>query len=48
MYIVEMFEMFFAFNVKDNNIYPCINNIKFAYTIYECFSSLSIRMRMST
>ena len=47
VYIVKMFEIMFSFNVKDNNIFPCLYNIRLSYKIQKCFSVLSIRMRMS-
>jgi len=34
--------VFFS-NVKDNNIFPCLHNIRLSYNIYKCF-----RMHMST
>ena len=46
--IVTQFEIVFSLIVKDNNIYPCTNNIRLSYNIYKCFSALSIRMCMST
>jgi len=33
MYIVEMFEIVFSFNVKVNNIFPCLHNITLSYNI---------------
>jgi len=48
MYIVKMFEIVFSFNVKDNNKFPCLHNIRLSYNIYKCFSALSIRMHVST
>jgi len=41
MYIVNMFEIVFSFNVKDTNMFPCLHNIRFFYNIYKCFSVLS-------
>jgi len=41
MYILNMFEIVFSFNVKDNNIFPCLHNIRLSD---QCF----VRMRMST
>ena len=48
IYIVKLFEIVFSFNVKDNNICPCLYNIRRSYNVEKCFSSLSIRMRIST
>jgi len=48
VYIVNLFEIVFSFNVKDNNIFPCLHNIRLSYNIKKCVSALSIRMRMST
>jgi len=28
-----MFEIVFSFNVKDNNIFPCLHNIRLSYNI---------------
>jgi len=33
MYIVNMFEIVFYCNVKDNNIFPSLHNIKLSYNI---------------
>jgi len=33
MYIVKMFENGFSFNVKDNNIFLCLHNIRLSYNI---------------
>ena len=33
MYILKMFEIVFSFNVKDNNIFPCLHNIRLSYNI---------------
>jgi len=48
MYIANMFQIVFSFGVKDNNILPCLHNIRLSYNIQKCCSALSIRMRMST
>ena len=50
VYTVKMFKIVFSFYVKDNNIFPCLHNtcISNFYNIKQCFSALSIRMRMST
>jgi len=48
MYIVKQFDIVFSFNVKNNNIFPCLHNIRLSYNIKKYFSALSIRMRMST
>ena len=47
-YIVNMFESVFSLNVNDNNIFPCLHNIRLTYNKKKCVSALSIRMRMST
>ena len=33
MYIVKMFEIVFSFNVKDTNIFPCLQNIRLSCNI---------------
>ena len=33
MYIVTTFEIVFSFNVKYNNILPCLHNIRLFYSI---------------
>jgi len=33
MYIVNMFEIVFSFNVKDTNIFPGLHNIRLSYNI---------------
>ena len=33
MHIVIKIEIVFAFNVKDNNIFPCLHNIRLYYSI---------------
>jgi len=48
MFIVNMFEIVFSFNAKDNNIFACLHNIRHSYSINKYVSDLSIRMRMST
>jgi len=32
-YIVKLFDIVFSFNVKDNNIFPCLHNIRNSYNI---------------
>ena len=44
MYIVKKFEIVFSFNIKDNNIFPCLHNIRLSYNKLKCFNALSIRM----
>jgi len=46
MYVVKMFEIVFSFNVKDNNIFPCLHNIRLSYNIYKCFSVSEFFFRM--
>jgi len=31
MCVKQMFEIVFSFNVKDNNIYPCLHNTRLSY-----------------
>jgi len=31
MHIVKMFEVVFSFDVKDNNIFSCLHNIRLFY-----------------
>jgi len=33
MYLVKKFEIVFSLNVKDNNIFPCLHNIRLSYNI---------------
>ena len=33
MNIIKMFEVVFSFDVKDNNIFPCLHNIRLPYNI---------------
>ena len=33
MYIVKIFEIVIFFTVKDNNIFPCLRNIRLSYNI---------------
>jgi len=33
MFIVKMLEIVFSFNVKDNNIFPCLHNIILSYNV---------------
>jgi len=39
MNIVKKSEIVFSFNVKDNNIFPCLHNIRLFYNIemLQCF-----------
>jgi len=39
MYIANMFEIVFSFNVKENNICPCLHNIRFSYNVQNGFSA---------
>ena len=48
IYVVQMFEIVCSSNVKDNNIFPCLHNIRLSYNMQKCFSVLPIRVRMST
>jgi len=34
MYIVKQFEILFSSNVKDNNLFPCLHNIRHNIIIY--------------
>ena len=41
-YRVKMFETVFSFNVKDNNIFPCLHNIKLSYNMLQCFVNQNV------
>jgi len=48
MHIVKTLEIVFSFNVKDNNIFSCLHNIRLSFNIKKCFGGLSIRMLHKT
>jgi len=37
MFIVKLFEIVFSFNVKDNDIFPCLHTIRISYNMFQCF-----------
>ena len=39
VYIIKQFEIVFSFNVKDNDIFLCLHNIRLSYNIYKCFNA---------
>ena len=38
----------FSFNVKDNNIFPCLHTIRLYYNIQKCVRALQIRIHMAS
>jgi len=48
LYKIKKFEIVFSFNVRDNNIFPLLHNIRLSYNIYTASLFYQSRMPMYT